>query len=478
MAEPTDPVELAKVQAQDLYNATAVAIEDLLDDFPNPTWDSTRMDTWLIDAVAHLTTCEQYWSPAGVTSKAWYKLEYSLITRVPDLAMDLVALAHMEFNELVERALDYELDVVPLPARHATSKHSKATASPSHTRPTAATTNSRAVTPAPLPVPSKTMTPVPPPPKPMTSLPQKEKAPVPRKQQSTAAVTQKKVTLFDKPKTVNNSGPSDSTEAFQKDWSSPLHSKPAQQLKTVPSINDKRSRASSPTPSRALFVNAATRPNIVPGPDATLQGEGSSSALLRSREPLFLLGTDDEEEHIQEDSVTGGAALFENDGLADNTSNLDDDEPMDLDKDGPPSDVEELSPPPTNLARRLRQEPRISFVFDEATGDFVEPHPTIFLPRPVTTPSLGQDLRRSARSRGSPVGPDTAYLKAVQGPKVDTTKKKKKDAKGKDRATETKAPRKRARTEDDTVPAKDSKLAPKKPKLKETMVIEDDERCS
>ncbi|PBK79357.1 hypothetical protein ARMGADRAFT_1093213 [Armillaria gallica] len=176
MAEPTDPVELAKVQAQDLYNAAAIAIEDLLDDFPNSTWDSTRMDTWLIDAVSHLATCEKYWSPAGVTSKAWYKLEYIAFTRT-------------EFNELVKRALDYELDVVPLPAHRATSKRSKATASPSHTRPTAATTSSWVVTPTPLPAPSKTMVPVLPPPKLTMPLPQKETTPVPQKQQSSAPVT-------------------------------------------------------------------------------------------------------------------------------------------------------------------------------------------------------------------------------------------------------------------------------------------------
>ncbi len=105
MADPTDPAELVKAQAQDMYNAAAVAFEDLLDDFPNPTWDSAKMDTWLIDAISHLTTCKKYWLSAGVTSKAWYKLEYSLITRVPDLAMDLVAFVRTEFNELVERAV-------------------------------------------------------------------------------------------------------------------------------------------------------------------------------------------------------------------------------------------------------------------------------------------------------------------------------------------------------------------------------------
>ncbi len=105
MAEPTDPQELAKVQAQDAYNTAAAAIDDLLDDFPNPTWDSTRMDTWLIDAVSHWSSGEKNWSPAGIISKEWYKLEYSLIARVPDLLMDKVTFARTEFNELVKRAV-------------------------------------------------------------------------------------------------------------------------------------------------------------------------------------------------------------------------------------------------------------------------------------------------------------------------------------------------------------------------------------
>ncbi|PBK90677.1 hypothetical protein ARMGADRAFT_1082413 [Armillaria gallica] len=503
MAEPTDPAELTKVQAQDAYNAAAAA---------------------LIDAVTHWSAGEKNWSLAGVVSKEWYKLEYSLIAWVPDLPMDKVTFARSEFNELVERALDYNLDVMPLPVRWATSKRSKVTISPSQSRQDAAATGSQTVMLAPLPAPSKTTTPVPPPPKPTTPPPQKEKTPVPRKQQFTAPVTSnlqvagpvprlnllaaspaaialssnvrasdstavdiakpsmprfttlsnaqpsgrtsathRKLMSFDKPEAVSNSGPSHSTEAFQKDWTSPLHSKPAQQLKTVPPVNATRSGASSPTPSRALAVNAANCPNIIQGPDTSLLHEGSVLVPSNDREPLFLPGTDDEEE------------------LADNISNLDDDEPvppqdepMDLDKDGPPSDVEELSPPPTNLAHRLRQEPRISFVFDEATGDFVEPHPTIFLPRLVTTPSQGQNLRRSTRSNTSPVNRDAAYLKTLLGSKFDATKKKKKDAKGKGQASETKAPRKRARTEEDPTQAKD-KPALKKPKLKENVVIADDE---
>ncbi len=61
------------------------------------------------------------------------------------------------------------------------------------------------------------------------------------------------------------------------------------------------------------------------------------------------------------------------------------------DADAQSSD-EASSPPPTNLVRHLRQEPKISFVFNDTTGDFVDPHPTIFLSRPVATPSQGPDL--------------------------------------------------------------------------------------
>ncbi len=105
MAEPTDPAGLAKVQAQDAYNVAAATIDNLLDNFPDPTWDPSRMDTWLIDTVSHWTICEDNWSLAEVGRKDWYKLEYSLLVRVPDLPMDLVTFARTEFNDLVERAV-------------------------------------------------------------------------------------------------------------------------------------------------------------------------------------------------------------------------------------------------------------------------------------------------------------------------------------------------------------------------------------
>ncbi|PBK79011.1 hypothetical protein ARMGADRAFT_1112034, partial [Armillaria gallica] len=272
---------------------------------------------------------------------------------------------------------------------------------------------------------------------------------------------------FDKPEVDSNAGPSDNSEAFQKDWTSTLH-KPAEQFKTGPPINAARSEVSTQASSHALVVDAAARPNIIRGPDPNLSP----------------LREDDKKEQVREDLVTGDAAIFDDDGHVDNFPSPDDNAPslaqheqMDIDGDEPQSSDEATSPLPTNAARRLSQGPRISFVFDDTTGDLVEPHPAIFLSRPTAPPSQSPDLRRSPRSHTSPVNPDVAYLKLAQGSNPDAKRKKKKDAKSKDKASDPAVPRKRARNDDDTAQVKD-KPAPKKPKLKETIVIDEDERSS
>ncbi|PBK81665.1 hypothetical protein ARMGADRAFT_1091056 [Armillaria gallica] len=381
MAEPTDPAELAKVQAQDAYNAAAATVDDLLDDFPNPTWDSTKMDTWLIDAVTHWSAGEKNWSPAGVVSKEWYKLEYSLIARVPDLPMDKVTFACSEFNELVERALDYNLDVVLLPVRQATSKCSKVTISPSQSRQDAAVTGSHVTTLTPLLVPSKTTIPVPPPLKPTTHLPQLEKTTAPRKEQSVqlAMAPQKKVMPMpitsqvvqpsfdallrqaastqpvDLPKTTPPPG---SSETFQKDWTSPLHCQPGHQFKIGPPKGTTHSEAPTRASSRAFAVDAAAHPNVIRGPDPNLDFLQEGNVLVPStdREPLFLPGTDDEDEQAQEDLVEAGRVDDEVAGTDGEDGDL-----QGQDEDDASSSDEATSPPPTNVARRLRQEPKISF---------------------------------------------------------------------------------------------------------------------
>ncbi|PBK82549.1 hypothetical protein ARMGADRAFT_1038574 [Armillaria gallica] len=246
--------------------------------------------------------------------------------------------------------------------------------------------------------------------------------------------------------------------AFPPDPTLPLHQKPGKTVNIGPPVQAARLEASARSSSSQLLRVDAARASVIPGPDPTLGPLREGNAIVPSsvHQPLFFPGTDDEEEEVREDLVTGRATLFEDDGLSDNFLNMNDDEPelpqdepMDLDRDESPS------PPPTNIARRLHQEPRISFVFDEATGDFVESHPTIFLPRPTVPPAPSQDPRCSTHPNTSPVNCDAAYLKALLGSKSDATQKKK-------------------NTKEDTAQAKD-KPAPKKPKLKETIVIDEDE---
>ncbi|PBK90126.1 hypothetical protein ARMGADRAFT_1032708 [Armillaria gallica] len=267
----------------------------------------------------------------------------------------------------------------------------------------------------------------------MTPLPQKEKTPVPQKQQSMASVTPQQVASHSATPAANMSSSnvqaSDSTciniskppmprfmapstiqpmgrtsmilrkvmpfdkpgASFQlhRGLSERLHSKLAQQLKTVPPINAMCSGVSSPTPSQALAVNA-THPNIIQGPNPSLLYEGSVLVPSNDHEPLFLLDTDDEEDQVQEDLMETG------------------------------------------------------HVDEEVAG------------------TNGED---------SNVAMD-ANDDEAQGTKSDVMKKKKKkDSKGKDPASGTKAPHKHARTDDDTTQVQD-KLAPKKPKLKETIVID------
>ncbi|PBK58301.1 hypothetical protein ARMSODRAFT_1028366 [Armillaria solidipes] len=229
-------------------------------------------------------------------------------------------------------------------------------------------------------------------------------------------------------------------------------------------------------PRAPFAVNAPDRSNVVPGPDPGLRTDSTISHYPDNRTSLFFPGTDDEEEMIREDLVDGEqvAGTDGEDGgfqrQDDDTSTPSKDGPMDVDKDEGQQSDDASSPPPTQSRRKNH---RISFVFDDATGDFQDPYPTIFLPRrPVPQ---DQNPRCSTRPRTSPTGPDTAYLQVVQGSKPESKKKKKKkDVKAKFKETEGPIPRKRSRDEEGA-PAIE-KRAPKK--LKSTATTVDDAKVA
>ncbi len=230
------------------------------------------------------------------------------------------------------------------------------------------------------------------------------------------------------------------------------------------------------------YFSAATRPNIILGPDPNLSLLREGNALVPSNDcqSLFLPGTDNKEEQVPDDLVTGEAAFFVDNGAAtfpilnDSVPSPIQDEQTGINGGDPQSSDKASSPLPMKTARRLCQGPKISFVFDDATGDFVKSHPTIFLPRPPAPPAPSPALRRSIRSRASPVNPDSAHLNAAQGSKSGV-KTKKRDLKRNDKTSEDTVPHKHARNDDGTMEIKD-KLAPKRPKLTETIVIDEDKR--
>ncbi|PBK85902.1 hypothetical protein ARMGADRAFT_1086937, partial [Armillaria gallica] len=516
MAEPPVVKDAAalKHDALSAYDAAAALLQHKVDFPPDQDSSSQNVDEWISDVYLQWTVCSNFWKPAGIKKTVWNDAEYALLACLPLVDMSLIDDSRERFNALVHRAHKYSIpNLRPIPLD---------TPSPS---PEPAL---RVRTPAP----PRTMTP-PPVPKPTTPPPQKEKTPVPRKQQSTAPVTPQrsvpqrtpdlagsvprldllvaksaanasssgvraaglapinivkpplpKFTAFSTAQKTGHPTASQrkvtpespkSSDAFQKDWTSPLHSKPAQQLQIGSSVNATRSEMPARASSRAFAVDAAARPNVILGPDPNLDFLQEGNVLVPStdREPLFLPGTDDEEEQAPEDLVEAGhvneevvGTDSEDDGPGHNSPSPIQHEPMNVDGADPQGEDEGSSPPPTNKAHRLHHEPRISFVFNDTTGDFADSYPTIFLPRPAVPPAPSQDLRCSARSHTSPVDPDTAYLKTLLGPQSDA-KKKKRNSKRKDKAAETAIPRKWARDDDDGAPIVEK---PATKKLKSTVV--------
>ncbi|KAK0216722.1 hypothetical protein EDD85DRAFT_798158 [Armillaria nabsnona] len=311
MAKPTDPAELAKVQAQDLYNATAVGIEDLLDDFPNPTWDTMRMDTWVIDTVTHWSNCKGNWSPTSIGSKDWYKLEYSLIARVPNLPMDktLAKRSKAPSSQLLQDAMapgSRTATPTPLPA------------TPKCAPPVTLLTES---------IPSNQLQATP---KPSTSDsgPSTKQATQPLGDNATVAshqTTQKKV----KPMSIRSGN-----VTFLLDLTSLLHQQPGRNFKVGPPIHAVRSTPSVQLLLSRLLTVDATHSSVAPGPNPVQEGS-------------IVLLPNDEEAPVQEDLVGEGGVeeVAGTNGEGDNMG-------------GP--DNEEGSPPPTKKARHLCQQPRIS----------------------------------------------------------------------------------------------------------------------
>ncbi|PBK68364.1 hypothetical protein ARMSODRAFT_1019924 [Armillaria solidipes] len=278
------------------------------------------------------------------------------------------------------------------------------------------------------------------------------------------------------------SSPSGGYVFFPPDQTSSLHYRRGHPFKIGPPTNDTHiEKPTHPTLSPLHVVDAATCPVLLPGPDPACR-EGSIPSPLSSCQPLFYPGTDDEEEqscgvmvdeeHVEESGSEGGASQGQEDDAPTPPLN----NPIDVDWEPTWQSDDDSSPPPTMVHR---QKHKILFMFDDTTGDFEDPHPTIFLPRHPTPQD--QEPHRSTHPRASPVDPDATYLKMTQGSKSSGNKKdkknhaessNKKDAKGKKKEL---ASLKRARNDDDDSQPVDmpvtKKLKSKDAKVDEAEVV-------
>ncbi|KAK0476918.1 hypothetical protein EDD18DRAFT_1115086 [Armillaria luteobubalina] len=122
MAEPTDPNELAVVNAQDQYETSSAALRQLIASPPPEDANFFVIDSWVIDAQFHWETCTHSWRIAKVSSIEWCRLEYNLLELFAEIPDDLVAYSCAEYNELVKQARQFNMDVVPVPMSQMPSK--------------------------------------------------------------------------------------------------------------------------------------------------------------------------------------------------------------------------------------------------------------------------------------------------------------------------------------------------------------------
>ncbi|SJL06230.1 uncharacterized protein ARMOST_09566 [Armillaria ostoyae] len=558
MAKPTDPAALAALKA---YDDASRELADLQDHLPDAD-EEGAVDAWVTKAQIQWHIAAKNWEDAEVTDRAWRRVERTFMKILPEVREKSLRTAFVEYNELAERAMQFDFDVVPLPIPKAhklcgTSSSQRAgshvAASPAPLRqeslvpppilarqstpasqtpkqPIPPATPPRPISPTPVSPKSASPPTTPPQTKPLSVTPLSPKWAIPSRSSdlnvevpklnystatsphasSSSEKTQTKLTTFLRPKPPpppaysaftglqvpaggNNSGwgspawspisltddtpssPSGGYVFFPPDQTSSLHYGRGHPFKIGPPTNDTcTEKPARPVLSLLRVVDAATHPVLLPGPDPTLR-EGSVPSPLPARKPLFYPGTDDEEEQSRgvmaneeciEESVDEDGAFQGQEGDAP-TPPLG--YSMDVVQEPIPQSDEAPSPPPT---KSRRQHHRISFVFNDVTGDFEDPHPTIFLPRPRARSPQDQAPRRSTRPHVSPVDQDAAYFKATQESKPSRVKKdkkhraessNKKDAKGKEKEL---ASLKRTRNDDDGAQA--DKPAPKKLKMKDT----------
>ncbi|KAK0492546.1 hypothetical protein EDD18DRAFT_1357811 [Armillaria luteobubalina] len=429
MAEPTDPQELAIVNAQDAYETSAAELNKLVASPLPQDADSSAVDLWVIDAKIHWETCTQNWRLAKVTSLEWRKLEYALLELFAEVPDDLVAFSCGEYNELAKHARQFSMPVVTVPMSQMPSRQAapKATTPPSV--PPVVPTRPRTTTPAVVPpvqsAPSRPSPAVVSPALTATTpsfvLPPREPLPV------------KPRPIFKRKTTVTSDEIATTGASFELDVTSPLHPNLSALLKTGPPKGVTPSEGSTRSSQRLQVVNAASRRQVLPGPNPIT--EGSVASTSRRRTPLFFPGTDDEDE-----VTTPGATEKETEVIPGTDEDEDDFQVPEAPSTFIDVDEEEYnSPPPTNIAWRCRSPvPPVTSGPPPITVSEVRPHHNIYdadpnsalfklLGAPVSKPPKKGSQKKSKLDNPTPASNDSAAEGTVKA-----ARSSKKGSKGKE----------------------------------------------
>ncbi|PBK80349.1 hypothetical protein ARMGADRAFT_1092315 [Armillaria gallica] len=231
MAEPPVIKDAATLRHEALssYKATAALLQHKIDFPPDKDSSAITVDKWLSDAYLQWIICSNFWRPTSIKKNDWNDLEYVLLACLPLVDKGLIDDSHERFNALVHRVST----VLVTPQRTVSQRTPNLAGSIPNldllaANPVANTSLSNICTSGS----SRIHIAKPPFPR-FTALSTAQKTGQP-------TTSQRKVT----PKSPNSS------DAFQKDWTSPLHSKPAQQLQIGSSSH------TSPTHPTAAYFKA------------------------------------------------------------------------------------------------------------------------------------------------------------------------------------------------------------------------------
>ncbi|KAK0197642.1 hypothetical protein F5146DRAFT_1130511 [Armillaria mellea] len=485
MAEPTDPAELTALKA---YDEASHSLSDLQDNLPDADEEGS-VDTWVTEAHQQWQIAAKNWKLAGVLDRAWRRVERSFMKVLPVIREGSLQAAVPEYNNLAERAMEFDFDVVPLPIPKSQKQRgpssnrglgSHSSSSPVQLRPKPT---------APSTVPSQHTTPVAQTPNQLvssTALSRPASPSLPASSDKTLVLPSTSQAKMSAPSTTKRmTGASSSLPSTG--LSSLQGANPDLHLATASSYDPAIfhrpgwgfparsptpfSDLDSPSPSRSSYGLSFGPANLLPSssqtngasldltdPAATAPGLRPKLFAVNAKDrPYTFLApnvSDEEEEEVQVSTLPTGDN-HATPGVDNAVQDLGDSAPT----------GEALVRP---KARSLKS--KTSFVFDDDTGE-LDAYPTIFLSRTMVTNPQGGPLRRSSRPHEPPTHADAAYNKAAQ---ATQSKKNKKSSKSKFQDSEVAAPRKRARNDDEGA-SKAGKPVFKKPRLQSVEEISDDE---